>query len=82
MAITASQMRWFVGTTARNSPDPDPVRHVFTLRSASRWGRNHRALCGASILPYPGGQLVRGNEPPPHFDPDHPRACRRCKAAL
>lgn len=67
-----SPTRYPVGKTLRgfngNGPD-NRLRHAWTPSKASRTGSNVRARCGASILPNPYGDL---------FDPDHPRACRRC----
>lgn len=75
----------YVGTTRRSVGPAGPLRHVFTYRHASQWGANKLALCGASIICYPGGCLMWDqprDTPPPLFDPNHPRACRRCVAAL
>lgn len=74
-----AETRYPVGITnrgGRHSPGlhPDgPLRHAHTNNFASRTGVNKRALCGTSIAPTP---LARER-----FDPEHPRACRRCVAA-
>lgn len=49
------------------------LRHAWTPWKASRTGVNHRAVCGASVLPEPQRQ---------QFDPNHERACRRCAVAI
>ena len=70
-------MARLVGITNRNGRK-DPLRHIFTFTPASRTGVNHLAPCGTSIRPWPltqGDVRVR-------FDPEHPRACRRCVGTL
>lgn len=72
--------RW-VGATGRYGPgNPDPIRHVWTSTPASRTGECYRALCGRMIRPrrWHGPDRVG----PVAFDPEHPRACRECVAAL
>jgi hypothetical protein len=74
-----------VGATARYSPrNPDPLRHIWTPRPASRTGVNHRALCGTSIRPRPWipPDERDTDRAAVSWDPDHPRACRACAAAL
>ena len=80
-AEAVSAYNWQVGVTRRGvygtsdgGTHSDPLRHVFTSRPASKWGRNVLALCGTSITPHP--------VPNATFDPQHPRACRNCVRAL
>lgn len=64
---------WPVGVSARGwTRDDGPLLHAFTRAPASRYGRNVKAVCGASILPHP---YPHAGGP---FDPEHPRACRKC----
>jgi hypothetical protein len=65
--------RW--GYTARAEHDRlrddfDPIRHAWDGYPAKRKHAPVHARCGAAL---------RGLGPrSEHYDPDHPRACRRC----
>lgn len=69
-------MRW--GYTARNGgsvgKNDDPIRHAWDGLPAKRKSAPVHALCGAALR-----RLGPREE---QFDPEHERACRRCKAMI
>lgn len=65
-----------IGTSARGGVrNPDPLRHIWTGRPASRTGVCVLALCGTQIRP-----SIRDDLGP--WDPAHPRACPACATAV
>ena len=63
-----------LGFTRRSTHGRGPLRHAMTWRRRTRTGRTYEAWCGAGVYQAPSQE---GD-----FDPEHPRACPRCVAAL
>lgn len=71
MAATVADTTHPLGITSRNGwgGARGALRHAGTRRLRTRTGETFRALCGAGVY----------LDPASRFDPDHPRACPRCR---